>query len=567
MSALSPNPDANRPSGAAASTLSRLRVHATAFVIARDAAAPPDDSVATEMYPDGLFLAVLADGMGSARHGREAAQRAVNTFISNLASRPRAWPLAKVMEEITRQLNRLLYQEGQVRFEQPELATTLVAALLDGNRLHVIHAGDSRCYLFRSGKLTQLTQDHRSTTPGCEHHLLRALGVTGEITPDYSVHDFLKGDQVLLSSDGLSDVLAAPALTELLVAQASARSLAQTARERATPEQLDDIGAILLEVMETGACSDAASALPVAAQLKAGDMVDGFTLRRSFRASDRIWLASRAGNSYVLKFAPAEAATNEALQSQFLREIWHATRLQAEYFPSAFLPDPCKYCYYAQEYLHAPNLRQYLQDHGNLAVEEAVRLGVFLLQAVQFLVRHDFVHGDLKPENIVVLGAGAEMRFKLIDLGSVAEVFSFNRRAGTPSYLAPERFQGAALTETTEIFAIGVTLYEALTGRLPYGEVEPFQTPVFRAMRPPSASNPHVPHWLDTVLLRSLAIEPNDRYVNYSEMLFELEHPEKVRPFHHADAPLIERDPLKFYRRGFYFLLLVVLVLLFLLLK
>jgi serine/threonine protein kinase len=200
-------------------------------------------------------------------------------------------------------------------------------------------------------------------------------------------------------------------------------------------------------------------------------------------------------------------------------------------------------------------------------VEEAVRLGVFLLSAVQFLVRHDFVHGDLKPENIVVIGTGAELRFKLIDLGSVAEVFSFNRRAGTPSYLAPERFHEAALSETTEIFAIGVTLYEALTARLPYGEVEPFQTPVFRQARPASSSNHHIPQWLDTILLRALAVKPQDRYGNYSEMLFELEHPERVRPFHHADAPLIERDPLKFYKFGFFFLLSIVIVLLLLLLK
>ncbi|HEY1170882.1 MAG TPA: protein phosphatase 2C domain-containing protein [Verrucomicrobiae bacterium] len=555
-------PNATKPLAA-----TRLRVHATAFVISKDEAAPPDDSVTSETYPDGLFLAVLADGMGSARHGREAAQRVTSAFTTHFASRPRAWPLAKVLEEITRQLNRLLYQEGQARFGQSELGTTIVAALLDGNRLHVIHAGDSRCYLFRKGKLHQITQDHRDTNPGCEHHLIKALGMIGEITPDYSVHDLAKGDLVLLSSDGLSDVLKEDALTELLGKQSSARSLASTARERATLEQLDDISAVLVEVMETGACSDASESLPIAGQLKAGDLVDGFTLRRSFRESDRIWLASRAGNSYVLKFAPVEAATNEPLQAQFLREIWHATRLQAEYFPTAFLPDPCTYCYYAQEYLHAPNLRQYLKDHGDLAVEEAVRLGVFLLNAVQFLVRHDFVHGDLKPENIVVIGTGAEMRFKLIDLGSVAEVFSFNRRAGTPSYLAPERFHGAALSETTEIFAIGVTLYEALTGRLPFGEVEPFQTPVFRQVRPPSTTNHHIPQWLDMILLHSLAIEPKDRYLNYSEMLFDLEHPEKVRPFHQADTPLIQRDPLKFYKYGFYFLLITVIILLFMLLK
>lgn len=552
---------------APARQVARLRVHATSFVVSRREGELPDDVLGTESFEDGLFLAVLADGMGGAREGREAASRTVHTFTQNLRSRPQVWPLAKTLEELTRQLNRLLYQEGMARFAQPELGTTLAAVVLEGNRLHAINAGDSRIYLYRGGRLEQLSQDHRSATPGHEHHLVRALGAEEEVTPYYMVRDIVVGDRLLLCSDGLSDVLDAVTLQAMLEEKQTARAIATTARERATPEQLDDISAILLEVLETGSSASVPESLPVAGPLKVGDVIDGFTLRRSFRASDRIWLASRAGHSYVLKFAPAEAKTNDALLTQFIREIWHATRLQAEYFPHAFLPEPCTCRYYAQEYIHAPNLRQYLQDHGTLSVEEAVQLGRFLLSALQYLVRHDFVHGDLKPENIIVTGGSGELRFKLIDLGSVAEVFSFNRRAGTPSYLAPERFQGAASSEGSETFAIGVTLYEALTGKLPYGEVEPFQLPVFRAARPPSTMNALVPLWLDAVVLRALAIKPLDRYANYSEMLFELEHPDKVRPFHRADAPLLERDPLNFYRRGFFFLLLVVILLLLRLFK
>jgi serine/threonine protein phosphatase PrpC len=564
MAASSSNADDRR---APTAQVARLRVHATAFVVGKVESEPPDDVIGTESYEDGLFLAVLADGMGGAKQGREAAARAVNTFTQNLRSRPQAWPLAKTLEELTKQLNRLLYQEGMARFDQPELGTTLAAVALEGSRLHAINAGDSRIYLYRSGRFEQLSQDHRSATPGQEHHLVKALGAEEEVTPYYTTREVAVGDLLLLCSDGLSDVLDTVTLQALLEEKQTARAIVLTARERATPEQLDDVSTILLEVLETGSNAGTPESLPVAGPLKAGDVVDGFTLRRSFRASDRVWLASRAGHSYVLKFAPAEAKTNEALLTQFVREIWHATRLQAEYFPAAFLPEPCTYRYYAQEYIHAPNLRQYLQDHGNLSVEETVQLGRFLLAAMQYLVRHDFVHGDLKPENIIVIGNSGELCFKLIDLGSVAEVFSFNRRAGTPSYLAPERFQGAASSEASETFAIGVTLYEALTGKLPYGEIEPFQTPIFRTARPPSSANALVPLWLDAVVLRALAIKPADRYVNYSEMLFELEHPEKVRPFHRADASLLERDPLNFYRRGFFFLLAVVIVLLLRLLK
>src|SRR5204863_359905 len=80
-------------------------------------------------------------------------------------------------------------------------------------------------------------------------------------------------------------------------------------------------------------------------------------------------------------------------------------------------------------------------------------------------------------------------------------LFSVSSRAGTASYLAPERFHGAPLSERTEIFAMGVTLYQALTGRLPYGEIERFQTPTFTAPRRPSKWNPNIPPWLDAVVM------------------------------------------------------------------
>ena len=137
----------------------------------------------------------------------------------------------------------------------------------------------------------------------------------------------------------------------------------------------------------------------------------------------------------------------------------------------------------------------------------------------------------------------------------MSEVFSLQGRAGTPSYLAPERFTGEAMTERTEIFSLGATLYEALTGKLPYGEIEPFQTPVFKTVRPLTALNPHAPLWLEAIAARALAVAPEQRYESYSEMLFELENPVKVRPFHQPGTPLLERNPLLFFKIGFFLLL------------
>lgn len=542
-----------------------LRVSAETSGYARSEGRASEDAACVKDFENAV-VAVVADGLGSAKQGGEASARVVETLARNFPARPRAWTAGKALEEITRHLNRRFHQEGVARFESPELATTIAAVALEGDRAYVLNAGDSRAYLWRGGELTQISTDNREEHPGRAHVLTRAMGLAEELTPAMREVPLQPGDVLLLCTDGVSDVLDDAALAALLARGATAAAIATEAHRAATDNERDDLTAVTVRVLETGPAhrrADPAARVPD--RLKVGDVVDGFTLRRSFRASDRIWLAVRQGVSYVLKFAARDAAHNETALAAFLREIWHATQLSAEFFPAAFVPENATARYYALEYIHAPTLKQFIADNGPLTPVQAVELAQFILRAEQFLLGHDFVHGDLKPENILVLRDGGGVKFKLIDLGSVAEVFSLQGRAGTPSYLAPERFAGAALTETTEIFSLGVTLYESLTGRLPYGEVEPFQQPVFAAAKKIAALNPHVSPWLETVVARALAVDSALRYETYSEMLFELENPEKVRPFHRPGAPLLERNPLLFYKTGFFILLAVCLALLLLL--
>jgi serine/threonine protein phosphatase PrpC len=534
-----------------------LRVSAETFAFARDGEKPSEDASVIKEF-SGVFLAAVADGLGSAKQGGEAAKRAVEMLAQNFPARPRAWTAGKTLEEITRHLNRRFHQESMARFESTELATTIAAVALDGDHAYALNAGDSRIYHWRTGRLTQLSTDHREPHPGRTHVLTCAMGLAKELTPSRRELPVLAGDVLLLCTDGMSDVLNDAALTALLERGANAAAIATEARRQATDDTRDDLTVVTLRVLETGpAQRPAEAAVRVPDKLKVGDVIDGFTLRRSFRASDRIWLAARRGGSFVLKFAPREAAQNDSARTVFQREIWHATQLQAEFFPAAFVPENATSCCYALEYINAPTLKQFVAEHGPLSPPQAVELAKFILRAEQFLLRHDFVHGDLKPENILVLRENDSLRFKLIDLGSVSEIFSLQGRAGTPSYLAPERFAGAAMTERTEIFSLGVTLYEALTGKLPYGEIEPFQTPVFKSARPLAALNPHAPLWLEAIAARAIAVAPEQRYESYSEMLFELENPAKVRPFHQPGTPLIERNPLLFFKIGFFLLLAV----------
>ena len=564
------NPTSNNPQGAEFAalpeTLLGLKTRITSCALGREKDQPSADVCDGRPHHD-IVIAALADGVGRAELGREAAEKTVHNFISYFKSRPRSWSIRKALEEFAKLINRSLHQESMTRFERVELLCTVAIAVIEGDRLHGLNVGDSRVYLLRGDKLTQLSQDHAETQPGFQHVLQRSMGMEAEVTPHYFETDVRTGDTVLLCSDGITNVLTDDQIRAQLATHSSARTLISHAREHAKEETFDDMSAVVIEVEAVDPFSASQHArLEIPAQLSPGQIVDGFTLKQSFKHSDRTWVATRNGSSFVLKFAPLQARENDAIHSQFVREIWTATRLQADYFARAFVPQSQQLLCYVQEYHPVPTLKHFIAEKP-LDVPEAVALAKFLLSAGQFLLSHDLVHGDLKPENILVFKRNDQLDFKLIDFGSIAGEFTVTSRAGTPSYLAPERFAAAPLSERTEVFAVGVTVFEALTGKYPYGEIEPFQTPVFHAAQAPTKLNQNIPSWLEAILLRAVTADPEARYQNYSEMKYDLEHPQTVRPFYRKNARLIERNPLLFFKIGFFVLFLINLVLLMLLLN
>lgn len=527
-----------------------MKVHLSGHAIPRHDGQPCDDAWIVRERGDTVVIA-LADGVGACREGGAGARRAVEMLADYYLARPRAWSPRRALAEFSTQINRQLYQESMERHGAPEMACTLTAIVIEGDRLYGCNIGDSPGFLWRQGRLTRLTEAHALTQPGMDHVLTRAVGLEALVEPHFFEHAITSGDVILACSDGITTVVDEKLLSTLLERRATAQSFAAAARDAAAdkPEARDDISAVVLDVAEPGRNSSTErQSVEVLPNPRAGDVIDGHELVRSLAPGDRVWLANAPGGTRkVLKFAPPEIADSEVARDAFVREVWNATRLVSPDLVSASAPADRTLRYYTMEYIEAPTLRTALRD-GRLGVEEARELARFLLRVGQFLLRHDLAHGDLKPENILAIRKPNGIAYRLLDLGSTSELFSVTSRAGTPSYLAPERFRGAAISERTEIFAIGVTLYEALTGHYPYGEIERFQTPRFDPPRPPTRFNPTVPPWLESIVLRAIDIEPERRYHYFSEMAYELENPHKVAAYHRKDAPLIERNPLLFYK-------------------
>ncbi len=534
----------------------------SAFGLAKGSELTGEDAYAARIYDD-IAVAIVCDGVGSALSGGEAAKRVVNYMLNNFKTRPSSWSIEKSLFTFIKNINEILYNESIMEYERPEHLTTLSIVVIEGNRLYGANVGDSPIYLLRDSVLKKLSFDH--ILEQNSHILTQAIGMSESVEP-YFFENFIKPkDKILLCSDGLSNVLSEEEIKSKL--KLDATSLVKYASKKVKDDLPDDTSAITIEIRETDKRAELKNQnLPIPQTLKKGDLLDGYRLLKPLIQNERTWLVEKKGIKYVMKFPPIEAAEDKKLLDLFVTEAWNAKRLKAGFFPKAVIPKNRSARYYLMEYISGETLKERLKRKP-LPIEQSISLAKFLLHASAYLLKYDLVHGDIKPENIIITKRQGKEVFKLIDFGSIVEIFSLTSRAGTPSYLAPERFKGSSISEGTEIFAIGVTLYESLTQKFPYGEIEPFQNPAFKPPKRIRHYNKAVPDWFESIILRAVEIDPQNRYQHYSEMDFELSNPEKTKPYFDPNASLLEREPAKVYKWAFVASFLLNLVLIFAILK
>lgn len=514
-----------------------------------------------------ITVGIVCDGVGSADYGAEAAKRTTEYLLNNFKIRPKSWSIEKSITTFIKSINSILYQESQVNYERSELVTTLTIVVIAGSRLYGANVGDSRVYIYRDNMLSQISHDHAMEEEGFENVLTQAIGINPEVELHYFENTIKEKDKVLLCSDGLYNVLDEEQIKKQL-SIGGATALVKKASAVVDDDLPDDTTAVVLEILKVDEREILRKQeLLIPQTLKEGQVIDGYVLEKSLIQNQRTWLCKKKTKRYIVKFPPVEAIDDTTLIDLFVKEAWNAKRLKADYFPKAVIPKNRTMRYYVMQYIEGETLDAYLKKH-KLSVDDAIELAKTLLNMGQYLIKRDLVHGDIKPENIMVVKDEDEnLRFKIIDFGNITEVFSTSSNAGTPSFLSPQRFQGEAISETSEIFAIGVTLYLALTKKYPYGEIEPFSNPSFKEAQKPSKYNANIPKWFESVILRAISRDEDKRYEHYSEMLYELNNPKKVKPYFNENSSLIERDPVLFYRVGFTVMTLLNLVLIALLLR
>ena len=502
-------------------------------------------------------IAAVADGVSGHAGGREAAEYTVRGLLADYYATPDAWTPAEALERVLTALNNWVLAEAQRRREFTGMATTLTALVLRGRHYTVAHVGDSRAYLLREGELLQVTRDHVWDRPDLSHVLTRGIGLDPRLNIDIHEGELAPGDRWLLATDGvwstLSDIMLGQRLAEK-PAEGLAQALVDEALALGTA---DNASALVLEVNALGedTLQDLAvlqGERPPLSRLKAGEGIDELRVEvllhesvatRLYKVTDRV-----TGRPLVLKTLTEEKADDPVELEHFAHEEWIARRAVARFFPQvvSLATGRQSALYYLQTWHEGRTLRALIDSGAHVTVPEAVQIATSLVRAIGALHRRSILHRDVKPEN-VHLGDDGEVRLLVFGVAQTIQEAAGApySRAGTPSYLAPEQFEGSGAAPQTDIYAVGVTLYHALTRRYPYGEVEPFQHPRFGVPTSPTRYRPDIPTWLENVILKAVAREPKHRFETAEEFLLALERG-AARPLPPPPVePLALRNPLR----------------------
>ncbi len=234
------------------------------------------------------------------------------------------------------------------------------------------------------------------------------------------------------------------------------------------------------------------------------------------------------GRKVALKLLYRRFAEDEEFVERFRREASSAAGLQHANVVGVYDRGEWDGTYYiAMEYLEGRSLKQLITESGPLAPLAAIDIAEQILKAARFAHRRGVIHRDIKPHNVII---DEEGRAKVTDFGiaraGASDMTETGSIMGTAQYLSPEQAQGHAVSARSDLYAIGIVLYEMLAGRVPFdGEsaVTIALKQVSEAPVPPSAYNAAVPAELDAVVLRALEKEPEQRFADADEFIAALE--------------------------------------------
>ncbi len=534
-------------------------------------------------------VACIADGVSCSDSAQLASQTSVTTFIEDYFSTPETWPVKTAVARVLSSLNAWLFHHGQQgRARHNGLVTTFSAVVLKSTTAHFFHIGDSRIYRFRANEtstdLELLTRDHTHHPSDNKTILTRALGMDSHLDVDYLQEDVQLGDVLLLTTDGVHDSLNSKELKLLLAKTAVKDKITEKVIEGGAEPTLEALSQSIVEAAFANGSADNLSCLLLRVDglpvedidevhrrlthrmippvMDVGMNLDGYEVINVIHSGVRshLYLVKQQASSTLLVMkAPSEYfAEDPQYLEGFMREQWVGRRIDnpgvMKILPAT---DSSPFLYHICEYVEGCTLRQWIYDNPTPPLEKVRALVSQIISALRAFQRLSMVHRDLKPENIMISPNG---RVKIIDFGTVlvsgleeiASPLEHDAVVGAVDYIAPEYLLAERAGHRSDIFSLGVIVYEMLTGALPYKRplIQRTEVRSYDVWKYQSACKlrSDIPLWLDLALQKATAPKPVQRYSALSEFLHDLKVPNTSMVSRAETAPLLERNPLRFWK-------------------
>jgi len=272
--------------------------------------------------------------------------------------------------------------------------------------------------------------------------------------------------------------------------------------------------------------------------LEADSKLDSYRIEapvaRSGMASIYRAVDTRDNRVVALKIPHPDLEADPILFDRFQREAGIGEKLNHPRVMRVYGGEERSRIYMVMEWCEGRLLRQIL-DEGRISPDRAIRITIEVLEALEYIHDNGVVHRDMKPENVMV---DASDNVKLIDFGIASDAgarrltyANITATLGTPNYISPEQVKGKRGDGRSDIYAMGVMLYEMLTGKMPFTGTSPMQVMNDRLLNypvPPTALNPAISPQLQEVIYRALERDPKNRYAKASEFAHDLAHLDEV---------------------------------------
>ncbi len=536
----------------------------------------------------GIAIA-LADGISSSSVSRIAAESAIKGFLTDYYCTSESWSVKTSAQRVIAATNSWLHAQtrrSQHAYERDKgYVCTLSVLVLKSASAHLFHVGDSRIYRLAGHSLEQLTDDHRVGVSSEQSYLARALGANPQIEIDYRVLPLARGDVFVLATDGVYEHVAPRFVAGTIAGNGddldrAAQLIVEEALSKGSPDNLT-VQIVRIDDLPEGDASEALgqrSELPLPPLLEPRMLFDGYRIVRQLHGSSRshIYLAvdTEDESRVVIKIPSIDLRGDPAYLRRFMLEEWVARRLDSAHVLKPRQQSRARnFLYVVTEFVDGQTLAQWMIDHPKPELEAVRGIVEQIARGLLAFHRKEMLHQDLRPANIMIDTTGT---VKIIDFGStrvsgVAEASAAagaNEILGTAQYTAPEYFLGEGGSPRSDIYSLGVIAYQMLTGRLPYGaDMAKTKT---RAQQRKVAyvtaldEQRELPVWLDAALRKAVHPDPRKRYDELSEFVYDLRTPNRDLIAAQERTPLIQKNPLLFWKLCSFGLAVLVLYLLYL---